>query len=407
MEPDKRFCVHCGKEIEKDVVFCPYCGKKQPDFTISKDFKTEEIKTNNNNLNKVDTKEVQRKNRNILISMAVIAVFVIIALIYLISSFHSKPTISVDTNHVKITGTNTTGNLSGKTSANTNVIAKNYDGFTGNIKVKSDSNGRFTLKHLEASATYKLHAKNKNGSSEVKKIKVGTIPSSAHTKLTIKGQDEFGDLYVDKDTKSIKVSGTAPKGSTVKIEDNQDSYKVVKSIKIGKSKKWSAELEDNGQTSKDLMYTTFSITSESKGLLESELHEVNFANDNYGKPSEEQVDTPDTNNDDLKTTDDDNPTSEDKTALKKAKIYAKDMNMSKAGIYEQITSKSGDNMSTTEAQYAIDHVKANWNKNALATAKNYRKMSLSKQEIYEQLTSKDGDQFTSDEANYATEHLPN
>ncbi|WP_125711583.1 Ltp family lipoprotein [Companilactobacillus kedongensis] len=396
---DKRFCVHCGKEIEEYVVFCPYCGKEQPKFTIAKSKQAPE-KTEPK-LSKEGLQKIKRKNRNILISTAVIAVIVVIIMIAWIASFHTKPTISVDTNHVKITGKNTTGAVSGKTSKDTKVTASNYDGFTDNKKVKSDHSGRFTLKDLEPGTTYKLRAKNKYGKSDIKKIKVGNIPSSAHTKLTIKGQDRFGDLYVDKQTKSIKVSGTAPKGSTVKIEDNQKEYKVVKNIKIGNDKKWSIQLVDDGKTSKDLMYTTFTITAKIKGLLESELHEVNFTNDNYGTDYENEENSDNT----ATTADDSNPTSNDKDALKRAKIYAKDMNISKTGIYDQLTAKSGDNLSTSVAQYAVDHVKANWNTNALATAETYRNISMSKREIYEQLISKDGDKFTSDEANYATEHL--
>lgn len=29
---DKEYCVHCGKEIDKDSIFCTYCGKAVSDI---------------------------------------------------------------------------------------------------------------------------------------------------------------------------------------------------------------------------------------------------------------------------------------------------------------------------------------------------------------------------------------
>ena len=82
--------------------------------------------------------------------------------------------------------------------------------------------------------------------------------------------------------------------------------------------------------------------------------------------------------------------------------------MSKKGIYDQLTSEYGEKFSKEAAQYAIDHLKADYNKNALETAKSYQKdQHMSKEEIRDQLTSEYGEQFTADEANYAVSHLPN
>lgn len=63
--------------------------------------------------------------------------------------------------------------------------------------------------------------------------------------------------------------------------------------------------------------------------------------------------------------------SEYKAALKKAATYSKLMSMSKAGIYDQLTSEYGEQFPAEAAQYAIDHLEADWNANALAKAKSY------------------------------------
>ena len=47
------------------------------------------------------------------------------------------------------------------------------------------------------------------------------------------------------------------------------------------------------------------------------------------------------------------------------------MHMSKAGIYDQLTSEYGEQFSAEAAQYAIDNVTADWNANALEKAKSY------------------------------------
>ena len=100
------------------------------------------------------------------------------------------------------------------------------------------------------------------------------------------------------------------------------------------------------------------------------------------------------------------PTNEEKNALAKAEQYSNTMNMSKQGIYDQLTSKYGEKFSTEAAQYAIDNMTADFNANALAKAKNYQQtMNMSKQSIYDQLISTYGEKFTKTEAKYAIDHL--
>ena len=102
----------------------------------------------------------------------------------------------------------------------------------------------------------------------------------------------------------------------------------------------------------------------------------------------------------------DNIPTEYKSALKKAKSYSDIMNMSKAGIYDQLTSEYGEKFTAEAAQYAIDNVEADWKENALKKAKSYQEtMSMSPSAIYDQLVSEYGEQFTAEEAQYAIDNL--
>ena len=100
----------------------------------------------------------------------------------------------------------------------------------------------------------------------------------------------------------------------------------------------------------------------------------------------------------------DDSNSEYSTALGKAKSYNSLFHMSKKRMYSQLTSDF-DKFSNDEAQYAIDHLEADYKYNALFNAKNYRKLfNMSKSGLFNQLTSYiDG--FTEEEAQYAIDHL--
>ncbi len=96
--------------------------------------------------------------------------------------------------------------------------------------------------------------------------------------------------------------------------------------------------------------------------------------------------------------------SEYSAALGKAKSYNSLFHMSKKRMYRQLTSDF-DKFSNGAAQYAVDHLEADYKYNALFNAKNYRKLfNMSKSRLINQLTSSiDG--FTEEEANYAINHL--
>ena len=82
------------------------------------------------------------------------------------------------------------------------------------------------------------------------------------------------------------------------------------------------------------------------------------------------------------------------------------MHMSKAGIYDQLTSEYGEKFTKEAAQYAMDNLEANWKENALKTAQSYQEtMSMSPSAIYDQLISEYGEKFTKEEAQYAIDNL--
>lgn len=95
-----------------------------------------------------------------------------------------------------------------------------------------------------------------------------------------------------------------------------------------------------------------------------------------------------------------------KSALTKAKVYANSMKMSKAGVFDQLTSEYGEQFNPEAAQYAIDNVQADWNANALSKAKTYSDtMKMSSAGVYDQLVSEYGEKFTADEAQYGVDNV--
>ena len=93
-------------------------------------------------------------------------------------------------------------------------------------------------------------------------------------------------------------------------------------------------------------------------------------------------------------------------AVKKGQNYAETMHMSKQGVYDQLISDYGEKFTPEEAQYAVEQLDVDWNENALKKAHSYvETMSMSKQGVYDQLISDYGEKFTPEEAQYAIDHL--
>ena len=102
----------------------------------------------------------------------------------------------------------------------------------------------------------------------------------------------------------------------------------------------------------------------------------------------------------------DNVPEEYKSALKKAKSYTDEMNLSKARLYEMLTVSDYYNhyFSAEAAQYAVDNVGVDWKESALKRAKIYRNVaSLSTEAIYDELLI--GMEYTEEETQYAIDNL--
>lgn len=95
-------------------------------------------------------------------------------------------------------------------------------------------------------------------------------------------------------------------------------------------------------------------------------------------------------------------------ALASAKSYlSSGMGFSEAGLTDQLTSSAGSKFTEAQAKYAVEHAAPDWNAQALDAAKNYVSsgMGFSRQSLIEQLTSSAGNKFTQSQAKYAADHV--
>ncbi|MGX7010619.1 Ltp family lipoprotein [Lactococcus cremoris] len=82
--------------------------------------------------------------------------------------------------------------------------------------------------------------------------------------------------------------------------------------------------------------------------------------------------------------------------------------MSKQGLYDQLTSEYGSQMTVDEANNAINRIDplVNWNNLAIISAKSYRETgNLTGQALIDQLTSEYGSRFTPEQAQYGVLHI--
>jgi hypothetical protein len=98
------------------------------------------------------------------------------------------------------------------------------------------------------------------------------------------------------------------------------------------------------------------------------------------------------------------PTNSQQQALDSATGYLSDgQGFSRAGLIKQLSSQYGEGFSEADATWAADNSGANWNAQAVMSAKGYMAdgQGFSRDGLIEQLTSAYGEQFTTAQAEYA------
>jgi hypothetical protein len=99
-------------------------------------------------------------------------------------------------------------------------------------------------------------------------------------------------------------------------------------------------------------------------------------------------------------------TSGQENALASAEDYLDLAGFSEEGLFQQLSSPAGDGYSEADARYAVDHVDADWNAEAVEAAEDYLEISpMSKDALIEQLSSPAGDNFTPEQAQYAADKV--
>lgn len=88
--------------------------------------------------------------------------------------------------------------------------------------------------------------------------------------------------------------------------------------------------------------------------------------------------------------------------------YLQTLHLSKQGLYDQLTSEYGSQMTPEDANTVIGRLEplVNWNNLAVLSAQTYRNtLSLTGQALLEQLTSEYGSKFPIDQAQYGVDHV--
>jgi len=94
-------------------------------------------------------------------------------------------------------------------------------------------------------------------------------------------------------------------------------------------------------------------------------------------------------------------------AVEAAKSYlALGQGFSYEGLLQQLTSSSGSGFTQAQAEFAINYVKPDWNQQAVEAAKGYLKLGgFSRDSLIQQLTSSAGSGFTQAQAEYAVNQV--
>lgn len=93
-------------------------------------------------------------------------------------------------------------------------------------------------------------------------------------------------------------------------------------------------------------------------------------------------------------------------ALESAESYLDFAAFSKAGLIDQLSSKAGEGFPKKDAEWAVEQLDVDWNKEAVEAAESYLDFSsFSRSGLIDQLSSPAGDQFTKAQATYAADKV--
>ena len=87
LQPGKKFCKHCGQQIDKDCVVCPVCGKQVEDLKSSQ--QPVVINNTNANTNSVDVKMENRgteKNKWVAFVLCLFLGKILVGVVYIFTA---------------------------------------------------------------------------------------------------------------------------------------------------------------------------------------------------------------------------------------------------------------------------------------------------------------------------------
>lgn len=196
---------------------------------------------------------------------------------------HPTPFLKLDTKKVQIKGVRKTGTLTGKTLPNAKVQFKDPSGIFDTLTVTANNSGNFKISNLENYMDYKVTAIKDGKKSNTQKISVSDIPTSAYTKFKISGSDDSNPSSIEinsDDNNKISVHGTSSPNSIIRIEDQDNDYKLVKKIKSQQNGKWSVQL-DGPKEKKEIDYY---LSAKVKDRFTNYGNTIYVTNPNYKKP---------------------------------------------------------------------------------------------------------------------------
>lgn len=193
------------------------------------------------------------------------------------------------------------------------------------------------------------------------------------------------------------------------ISDTNFTYTASDLVTLAETLKSAGNINDYSLTKIDnvnAFISNGSDTVEFTFITNGNIYTIMLSSDIETQLKDQIIESIEIKQIDLEKETEDSVPKEYSNALTKAKTYSDSLHMSKAGIFDQLTSEYGEGFSEDAANYAVENLQADYKNNALEKAKTYRdSMAMSKNAIYDQLISEYGEKFTEEEAQYAIDNL--